>query len=288
LAARLKRRAEDLRRLSHVIAGARGRLGISRESALISPPFGVVVQPDLTRFSMRKLALPVLAAISLAACSAAPGALAGDTAPLRTITVSGEGESAGVPDIAILSIGVETEGRTVAEALEKNAAQMSAAIAKLKARGVAPKDMQTRNLSVGPRYDYSNDGRPPRIVGYTAQNSLTVKLRDLAKAGSIIDDAVADGANNLGGISFTFDDPKPLMDEARKAAVKDARARAELYAAAAGVTLGQVMQIQDGYAAPPSPAPMMEMRAVAKAASTPIETGESTVAANVTMVFEIR
>lgn len=237
---------------------------------------------------MRSLALPVLAAVSLAACSAAPGALAGDTAPLRTITVAGDGEASGVPDIAILSIGVETEGKTAAEALDKNAARMSAAIAKLKARGVAPKDMQTSSLSVGPRYDYSNDGRPPRIVGYTANNSLTVKLRDLAKAGSIIDDAVGDGANTLGGVSFGFDDPKPLMNEARQAAVKDARAKAELYAAAAGVTLGPVLQINDGYASPPSPPPMMEMRVAAKAASTPIETGESAVNANVTMVFEIK
>lgn len=237
---------------------------------------------------MRGLALPVLAAVSLAACSAAPGALAGDAAPLRTITVAGDGEATGVPDIAILSIGVETEGKTAAEALDKNAARMSAAIAKLKARGVAPKDMQTSSLSVGPRYDYSNDGRPPRIVGYTANNSLTVKLRDLAKAGSIIDDAVGDGANTLGGVSFGFDDPKPLMSEARQAAVKDARAKAELYAAAAGVTLGPVLQIQDGYASPPSPPPMMEMRAMAKAAPTPIETGESAVNASVTMVFEIK
>lgn len=237
---------------------------------------------------MRQFALPAIAAVSLAACSAAPGALADDSTPLRLMTVSGEGEAAGVPDVAIMSIGVETEGRTAAEALSLNATRMSAAIAKLKARGVAPKDMQTSSISVNPRYDYNNEGRPPKIVGYTAQNSLTVKLRDLAKAGSVIDDAVSDGANTLGGFSFTFDNPKPLMNEARKAAVSDARAKAELYAAAAGVTLGAVMQIQDGYASQPSPQPMMEMRVAAKAAPTPIETGESSVTANVTIVYEIK
>lgn len=238
---------------------------------------------------MRQLAFPVLAAISLAACSAAPGALADETAPPRVMTVSGEGEASAAPDMAVLSIGVETEAKTAAAALSQNAAKMSAAIAKLKERGVAAKDMQTSNLSVGPRYDYSNDGRPPRVVGYTARNTLTVKLRDLDTAGSVIDETVSEGANSLGSLSFTFADVKPLMDEARKDAVKDAREKAALYAAAAGVTLGRILQIQEGYGAQPVPPPYPQLRmAEMKAESTPIETGESMVKAQVTLVYEIK
>lgn len=238
---------------------------------------------------MRQLAFPMIAALSLAACGGAPGALAEESAPPRLMTVGGEGEASAVPDVAILSIGVETEGASAAEAMSRNAARMSATIAKLKARGVAEKDMQTRNLSVGARYDYSEEGKPPKIVGYTAQNMLTVKLRKLDEAGSIVDDAVGGGANSLGGLSFEIDDPKPLMNQARKDAVADARAKAELYAKAAGVTLGRVLQIQDGFAAPPAPLPYMDARAVMKeAGSTPVAAGESTVAAHVTIVYEIK
>ena len=238
---------------------------------------------------MRLLAFPMIAALSLAGCGAAPGALAEESAPPRLMTVGGEGEAFGVPDIAVLSLGVETEGASAAEALSRNAARMSATIAKLKARGVAEKDMQTRNLSVGARYDYSDEGKPPSIVGYTAQNMLAVKLRKLAEAGSIIDDVIGGGANSLGGLSFEFDDPNPLMNEARKDAVADSRAKAELYAKAAGVTLGRVLRIEDGFAAPPAPLPYMDARAALKRTeSTPIAVGESTVAAHVTIVYEIK
>lgn len=236
---------------------------------------------------MRRFALPVLAAVSLAACSAAPEALADDRSAPRTLTVNGEGEAAGVPDIVILTLGVETEAKTAAAALRQNRARMNATIAKLEQLGVAERDMQTRNLSVNPRYDYSNDGEPPRIAGYAAQNMLTVKLRKLDEAGAIIDEVVSDGANRLGGLSFAFDDPKPLMNEARRAAVEDARARAALYAEAAGVSLGPILRISEGYAAAPSPGPVMEARAM-KADSTPVAAGESSVSANVTIIYEIR
>lgn len=236
---------------------------------------------------MRKFAVMIVVAAVLAACNAAPGARAEDRAPPRTMTVAGEGEASGVPDIAMLSLGVQTEGMTAAEALKKNAARMNAVVAKLKARGVADKDMQSRNLSVGPRYDYSNNGKPPKIVGYTAQNMLSVKLRNLDDAGSIIDDVVADGANSLGGISFTFDNPESLMNEARKAAIKDARARAQLYADAAGVALGPILQINEGVAAQPSPQTYVAARAM-KSEATPVQTGESTVTAHVTLVYEIK
>lgn len=236
---------------------------------------------------MKQLIIP--AAIALAACGAAPQAIA-QPAPPRTISVTGAGEAAGAPDLAILSIGVETEGSTAADALKKNAAQMNATIAKLKKSNVAAKDIQTQNLNVSPRYNYEdqNRGAPPKITGYVASNMVTVKLRDLDKAGAVIDGAVADGANNLGSLSFGFAEPEKLLNEARKDAIADARARAALYADAAGVKLGPILQIQDGYAAPP-PMPYAYDRAVAmEAKATPIAVGESTMTANVTLVYEIR
>lgn len=236
---------------------------------------------------MRQFIFPALAAISLTAC-AAPVASADQGPAPRMMTVSGSGEATGVPDVVILSIGVETEAPTAAAALSQNADRMRATINKLKERGVAERDMQTQNLSVGPRYDYDTNGRPPRLVGYSATNTLTVKLREMKEAGSIIDDVVSEGANSLGGVSFSFDDPAPLMNEARKAAVKDAKDKAALYASAAGVTLGAILQIQEGHAAPPSPLPYMEMRAVSKADATPISAGEAVVSATVTLVYEIR
>ncbi len=239
---------------------------------------------------MKNLLVPAVAAIAVAACSAAPQASAELAHPPRVITVTGNGEAVGAPDLAILSIGVETEGATAADALQKNAAQMNATMAKLKKSGVAEKDIQTQNLNVSPRYNYEeqNRGAPPKITGYVASNTVSVKLRDLAKAGSVIDGAVADGANNLSSLSFGFADPDKLMNEARKDAIADAKARAQLYATAAGVNLGPLLQIQDGYTATP-PMPYAYDRVEAQAAkATPIAAGESTVSANVTLVYEIK
>lgn len=239
---------------------------------------------------MSKRILAPVAAAALAACSAAPTASAeAAAAATRTLVVTGTGEATAAPDMALLSVGVETRGQSAAAALKENATRMNATIARLKARGVAEKDMQTSSLSVGPQYRYDNSGNPPQIVGYQATNMLNVKLRDLSAAGSIIDEAVGDGANSLGGLSFTFSDTGPLEDAAREAAVADAKAKAQLLARSAGVALGPVLQIQDGFAAPPIPGPIYDVRAMAaEAKSTPVSAGESAVSANVTLIYEIR
>jgi uncharacterized protein YggE len=238
---------------------------------------------------MKQLVIPAVAAAAIAS-AAAPQALAQDKTPPRILTVTGSGEASAAPDLALLSVGVEAEGATAAAALKANAQAMNATIARLKKSGVAEKDIQTQNLNVSPRYNYNDENRnqPPKILGYVASNMVAVKLRDLDKAGGVIDQAVADGANSLGSLSFSFANPDKLMNEARKDAIADARERAKLYAEAAGVTLGPILQIQDGYAAPP-PMPYMDGRAMAmEAKSTPISAGESTVTANITLIYEIR
>lgn len=230
---------------------------------------------------------PIIPALAAAALLAAP-AEAGEPHPMsRTIIVAGNGEASAAPDMAILNLGVEAEGATAAEALRKNSAQMDATIKSLRDAGVDKKDIQTSNLNVGARYDYSRDTSPPRLIGYQATNTVSVKLRDLDKAGAIIDKAVGVGANRINALSFSFADPKPLMDKARKAAVADARDRAALYAEAAGVRLGPVMQISDSYAPVPGPLPVRARMEMAQSAAAPIEAGESTISANVTIIYAI-
>ncbi|MEM9495695.1 MAG: SIMPL domain-containing protein [Pseudomonadota bacterium] len=227
------------------------------------------------------------AAAFLTACAATPQAAAEDPAP-RTITVTGQGEVVAAPDMAVLNVGVQTEANTAQEALRQNSANMAATIKKLKDLGVADRDIQTSGLSINPRYDYNRNQSPPRVTGYIASNNVAVKLRDLDDAGDVIDNAVQSGANSIGGISFTFSEPKPLYEAARKDAVARAKAKAELLTDAAGVRLGKVLTITDGVIAAPTPQLRMARMSMAADESAPIQVGESTVSANVTIVYEIQ
>lgn len=235
---------------------------------------------------MRNHAIAI-SALTGALGAAAPAA-AHDGAPMeRTIVVTGQGEASAAPDIAYMTLGVQTEAPTAAEALRKNATQMDATIKALRDAGVDKKDIQTSSLNVGAQYDYSRENTAPRIIGYQASNTVSVKLRNLGGAGAIIDKAINVGANRLDSISFGFADEKPLRDAARKDAVKDARNRAALYADAAGVKLGPVLQISEGFSAIPGPQPVMMRMDAAEAASTPISAGESSVMASVTIIYRI-
>ncbi len=229
-----------------------------------------------------------MAALSLAAGFSAAPALADEGHAMnRTIVVTGTGEASAAPDMAFLNLGVEAEGATAAEALRKNSAQMEATIKSLRDVGVDKRDIQTSSLNVGAKYDYSRDNSPPRIIGYQATNAVSVKLRNLDKAGSVIDKAVGVGANRLDSISFGFADPKPLMNDARKSAVADARERAGLYADAAGVKLGSVLQISDSYSQSLGPVPMMARMEATDFKSVPISIGESSMSASVTIIYAI-
>lgn len=213
-----------------------------------------------------------------------------DGAPPRVIAVSGLGEVKTRPDMALISSGVVTEGVTAKDALAKNNAAMAAVIKALKDAGVAEDDIQTSNFSVSPKYPpyQPNQTTAPRIVGYTVSNQVTAAVKDLKKLGGILDTLVQSGSNQMNGISFDVNEPKPLLDEARKKAVADARAKAELYAAAAGVSLGKVILISESSAVMP-PMPMFDKRAMAtEAASVPIAAGQQTISANVSITYEIQ
>lgn len=235
---------------------------------------------------MRPFFAPLLAAVIVAGCAAPQATAADASAPQRTISVNGEGRASAAPDMAVLTIGVQSEALTAAEALRANSAAMGKTIAKLKELGVADKDIQTSGLSVNPQYDYSQNRPKPKVIGFVASNTVTVMLRDLAKAGGVIDEAVQSGANQLSGISFTFSNPKPLMDEARRDAVADAKAKAALLTDAAGVRLGRLITIQDGYVSSPQPK-AYAVREMAADAAVPLEAGESEINASVSLVYEI-
>ena len=200
------------------------------------------------------------------------------------ITVTGEASVAVQPDVATLSLGVTTQGTTAAEAMAANTAALTVVLERLRAAGIAEGDLQTSNLSLNPNWVGYDSGKTPTIAGYTASNMLTVRVRALATLGGVLDAAITDGANTLNGLTFELSEPKPKMDEARKAAVADAIARATLLVEAAGARLGPVQSITEGggYV---NPQPMF--RAEASAAPVPVAGGEIGVTSNVTMVFQI-
>lgn len=209
-----------------------------------------------------------------------------------TFVLSGEGSASATPDIAVLQSGVVSQSKTAREALDANTAAMQKLVDSLKAAGIEAKDIQTSGFSVQPRYVYSNprnngEQEPPRIVGYEVRNNLTVTVRDLSKLGAILDSAVTEGSNQINGLSFDISDKAALLNEARKKAYADAKARADLYAEAAGVKLGRLRELSEQGGAFPPPRPMMRMEAQAAKADVPIERGEQEIQVNITATWEI-
>ena len=203
----------------------------------------------------------------------------------RDIVVSGEGVATAAPDMATIRIGVSREARLAGDAMRLTSEAIGAVLAHLDVAGIAARDVQTTNISLNPRYERTNDGRPPRVTGYIAANDLAVRVRDLGVLGEILDAVISEGANAMNGIFFAVADPGPLETAARRAAVSDAREKAEVLADAAGVTLGQVMSIHEGGAAP-VPGPVMRSMAM-EASAVPIAGGEIDVRRQVTIVFAI-
>ncbi len=221
---------------------------------------------------------------AMLAVMAAGAARADD--PVPQIVVSGEGRVEARPDMATVSLGVTTEAETAAEALDENSTRMAEVLAQLREAGIEERDLQTSGLSLGPRWDYGGGTRQPRLIGFTATNSLSVRVRDLDTLGGILDRSVRDGANTFNGLTFGLIEPQPVLDEARRRAVADARRKAELYAEAAGVTLGPILTLtESGGIAPPQP--MMRMAAAEMSDAVPIAQGEVNITANVSITWRL-
>lgn len=204
-------------------------------------------------------------------------------ATLPSITVTGEGRVEAEPDMATVTLGVTTEGLTAAEAMDANSAALAAVLDRLRAAGVAERDLQTSGLSLNPTWSNPEGGRQ-RIEGFQAANLLTVRVRALDNLGSVLDAAIRDGANTLHGVTFGLDDPQPVIDRARERAVTDARRKAEQLAGAAGLDLGRVLVITEGGGGAMPPVPQYRMDAMA---SVPVAAGEVSMSVAVTVVWQI-
>ena len=234
---------------------------------------------------------PALPAVIVTLALALP-ALAQEPAsePPRTISVTGQGEASAEPDIATVRVGVETQAEAPGAAVDENSARTTRVIEEIRAAGVAPEDIQTVNFSVYPVYEQGGPERMdegPAIAGFRVSNEVVATVRDIDGIGQVMASVVDAGANRINSLSFGIDDDTAVRDKARRAAVGNARHLAELYAEAAGVSLGDVLSISDSIQGPfPVDAPMMRME-MAQSGAVPIERGENTVTAVVDMTWEI-
>ncbi|MGR3636056.1 MAG: SIMPL domain-containing protein [Shimia sp.] len=204
----------------------------------------------------------------------------------RHITVTGEGVVTEAPDQAVISVGVSHQTSSAQMATEVVSDTARAMIEALADAGIEARDMQTSGLSLRAVYDRNRNGdERPLLLGFSASNRLSVKVRDLETVGDVLGTLVKAGANDIGGITFGLRDPKRAQDDARRSAVADAQAKAALYAEAAGVSLGKVVSISESGSA--MPRPEMMRASMASFDAVPVAPGELSVTAHVTMVLEL-
>ncbi len=247
-----------------------------------------------TRQGLRFLTLKktiLLAALALPI--GGPMAAAAQEKPVSKIEVAGEGSVDLAPDMAILSIGVVREADTAHNALSDNSAAMTKVIEAMKVEGIEAHDLQTSNFNIQPIYSRErpkNGEAPkaPQIVGSRVFNNLTIRVRDLAKLGEIIDSSVSLGVNTGANIRFTNDDPEEEINKARANAIRNAMKKAEILVEAAGAGLGPILEISENFSMP-RPVPMAEARMMAAdaAAPIPIEAGENRYKVSVRVVWQI-
>jgi uncharacterized protein YggE len=223
-------------------------------------------------------ALPATPAAAQAEAALAPGA--------TRLMVVATGEARRVPDIATIGAGVVTTAPTAVAALDQNSRQMASVLAALKRSGIADRDIQTSSVSLFP--DYRQDGTsPPQITGYRASNEVSIRFRDIAATGRILDVLVAQGANQINGPNLSIENSDSAMDEARTKALAAARGRAELYARALGKRVARVLEVSEGSVVS-YPRPMMMARVADSLQSLPpIAPGEQALSATLTVVFEL-
>jgi uncharacterized protein YggE len=203
--------------------------------------------------------------------------------PEARIVVTGEGSVSVKPNYAQIRSGVTTRAKTVKEGVDANSKLMVAIVGALKGAGVAEKDIQTSRFSIQPVYAPQEPRTEPKLLGYNVSNQVEVTIRAIDRVGDVLDKVVGAGATDVGNVSFLVSDASKSLDEARDAAIADARRKAEVYAKAAGVQLGRVEWItEEAGGAPPVP-----MMARAQAAPVPIVTGEDTLLVHVIVGFDI-
>lgn len=240
---------------------------------------------------------PMLPSLALAAAGAALPAAAQVAVPTATVVpdgalldVAATGRVARTPDLATITAGVVTQAPAAATALSDNARNMDAVVKALRAAGIAPRDLTTSTVALAPQYRYQ-DGKPPVITGYQATNSVAVRFRDVARSGTVLDALVRAGANQIDGPNLSLSDPEAALDQARAQAVTKARARAELYARAAGLSVARIVAIDEAGengGDRPRPMPMLRVAAAQADAATVVLPGETDVTATVNVRFLLK
>lgn len=241
------------------------------------------------RYTIVTLAMAALTSASPPAAaqgSAEPPILADAT----VLDINATGEVSRVPDVAVIRAGVVTQSPTAAAALADNSARMERVVAALRSAGIAARDIMTANVGLSPQYRYG-ENQPPVVTGYQATNTVSVKFREIARSGGVLDALVKAGANQIDGPQMSIDKPEAALDAARVEAIKQARSRAALYAQAAGMQVDRVVSIEEAgedRGNNPRP-PIMYARAeMAADAQTPVLPGETMVRATVNVRFLLK
>ena len=201
---------------------------------------------------------------------------------LPSVSVTGEASISKAPDIAILQAGVTSQAKTARDAMSASAKLMTAVLASLKDSGIAENDIQTSRLSLQPIREPNKN--PANIIAVEASSLLTVRLRDINKSADVLDKMINAGANAVTGISFDVSEPSKLLDQARADAITDARRKAEIYAKAAGVSLGRPLSISEGHISRPK---MQDYAMRAAPAAMPIQAGEEKIGITVQVSYEL-
>jgi len=233
-----------------------------------------------------------MTALLISGCGNSTPTSIGAPTPLALIQVSATGTSAQVPDVATVSAGTVSEGKTAREAMIGNATKMTAVFDALTEAGIELKNITTSQLSLQPRYNYGdrqNGRRTQRIDGYEARNTVTVKSDNIEKVGVMLDALVKAGVNNINNVQFSVKDPKAAKAQAREQAISDAREKAQAMAKAAGVKLGKLTSLNEsGGNFSPRPYQQFSRTASLESASTPVSAGEQTLTVTVNMSYEIK
>lgn len=241
-----------------------------------------------------RLLIPALAALALAGGPAGRPARAQEQEGPPRLSVRGQGVVTAQPDVAFLTLGASVRRETAGAAFGRTEQLIAALTDSLRANGVAERDIQTRQFNLSPEFGRPQGNEPAPLLGWRATHTVTVKLRDFARIGTTIDDAVAalDGEAIVQGISFTIEDTNALASQARAEAIRAARTRAEEMAGQAGVRLVRILSIQETSAPPPTPvraaAPQVAGVAAAPALAAEISPGEQTITVTVEVVYEIQ
>jgi len=208
-----------------------------------------------------------------------------------TITIQGTGKISAAPDVAVLSLGVTSDGMSVKDVQTQNTQKMNAIIAALKAMNIANKDIQTSNYSIYPKYDWTNNRQ--NLTGYTVSQNVTVKIRNLDSTGDVLAKAGELGMNQTGGVQFTIDEPQKLQADAREKAIQDAKQKAQQLADQLGLSVVKVVTFSENFGGSPIVSPMVKamdvgMAAPSVAPSPDIQSGSLDVTSDVSVTFEVR